>query len=459
MRMVWQDMSPFPTPRMDAEEEREMRLAAQARAGAEWALAALVARYQPSVLRYLTRLTGSPNQAYIIAERIFVRMERRLRGPHGGAHLRLWLLRASTESGLDVLRHPRRSRQQTQLNAPAGPRGLLMEGFPGAASDRLRAGLNKIVELTGSTRRQVRQLIWSADAPPATDQVARARLTAPPAAEGDLPASDPELDSMTPQEELRHRLVRAVLAELPYGDAQCLALHLIAGLNQTEVAWALGIRPSAARHRIVQGLQIFAHRYDSAITSLGVPAEIAYGEPTESLSASAARTLDARDEVYSAPAAPLPSTQQPVYSDDAERDIVSDADSDEADVVSDAEPQGYESAFPEVYDDEYDLAEVISAPVVYAPIAEEPTSAPFIVDALPVTPPETQMSSQDVPDEVDDYWPDQPTMVPILSLELPDASSEMQSATVDDVSDGATATRGPADAASSVPVLTPPDRP
>ena len=53
MRMAWQDMSPFPTPRMDAEEEREMRLAAQARAGAEWALAALIARYQPPVLRYL----------------------------------------------------------------------------------------------------------------------------------------------------------------------------------------------------------------------------------------------------------------------------------------------------------------------------------------------------------------------------------------------------------------------
>ena len=163
MRMAWQDVSPFPTPRMDAEEEREMRLAAQARAGAEWALAALIARYQPPVLRYLTRLTGNAPQSHLMAERIFVRMERRLRGPHGAEHLRLWLLRAATESGLDLLRHPKQSHQQTRLNAPAGPRGLLMDGLPGGATDRLRAGLSKIAEITGSTRRQVRQLIWDND--------------------------------------------------------------------------------------------------------------------------------------------------------------------------------------------------------------------------------------------------------------------------------------------------------
>src|SRR5690242_13825307 len=76
MRMVWQDMSPFPTPRMDAEEERELRLAAQARAGAEWALAALIARYQPPVVRYLARLTGDAAQSHTMAQHIFVRMER-----------------------------------------------------------------------------------------------------------------------------------------------------------------------------------------------------------------------------------------------------------------------------------------------------------------------------------------------------------------------------------------------
>src|SRR5262249_42289823 len=76
-----------------------------------------------------------------------------------------------------------------------------------------------------------------------------------------------------PREALRYRMVRAVLAELPFGDAQCLALHLVAGLNQAEVAVALGLTNSAARRRIVQGLQLFAQRYNVALASLGLPPE------------------------------------------------------------------------------------------------------------------------------------------------------------------------------------------
>ena len=41
------------------------------------------------------------------------------------------------------------AQQQTRLNAPAGPRGLLMDGLPGGATDRFRAGLGKIAEITG----------------------------------------------------------------------------------------------------------------------------------------------------------------------------------------------------------------------------------------------------------------------------------------------------------------------
>ena len=82
--MVWQDaFSSTGGPTFDAEGERERRLAAQARAGAEWALTALIARYQPTVVRYLTRLCGNQAQAHRLAERIFQRMERRLHGPHG----------------------------------------------------------------------------------------------------------------------------------------------------------------------------------------------------------------------------------------------------------------------------------------------------------------------------------------------------------------------------------------
>ncbi len=265
--MVWQDIVLFPGPHVDVEQEREARLAAQVRAGADWALSALIARYQPVVVRYLTRLTGDGARAATLAEHIFVRMERRLRGPHGAQHLRLWLLRASTEAGLDALRNPHRA-QPPRLQGGPLPRGLLAERVSSRTSQRLRAGLGRFTGTPGSTNRQARPLIWSEPDEVLQDHQAH---MAPPV--------DDELDRLDPREALRHRLVRAVLAELPYGDAQCLALHLIAGLNQSEVAQALGIRPSAARHRVVQGLQLFSHRYEAALASLGITADVAYDQP------------------------------------------------------------------------------------------------------------------------------------------------------------------------------------
>jgi hypothetical protein len=225
---------------------------------------------------------------------------------------------------------------------------------------------------------------------------------------------------MTPREELRHRLIRAVLAELPYGDAQCLALHLVAGLNQTEVATALGIRPSAARHRIVQGLQMFAHRYDAAITSLGVPAEIAYADDGQSLPAPPPDLMETMDVLntteqdYPVPMAPM---------------------DDEPNPASETER---EAAFSGAYD----LAE---SPVEDAPASQAPPPpTSMIVDALPA------IVHDELPQGQGD-WVDQPTMVPILSARTSSAT--------DDVTDNVVAV-GEAplapQAPPSVPVLTPP---
>jgi DNA-directed RNA polymerase specialized sigma24 family protein len=338
--MAWQDMFTGTATHIDAEHEQELRLAAQARLGADWALGALIARYQPTVTRYITRLTGNPVRARLLSEQIFLRMERRLHGPHGGQHLRLWLLRASTEAGLDELRKPHPSAPPVRLDAPH-PSTLLPEHTVSSSSaadpsitsngqsnghkkqnghaahgshpthashpshepananspaDRLRAGLNALADMTGSTRRQLRHLIWSTRAGEtrasgtihhATDE--RAYDTAPPQWDDDEDTpgvSEEEL--LTPREVLRYRMIRAVLAELPYGDAQCLALHLVAGLNQAEVARALGITASATRRRIVQGLQLFAQRYEAATASLGLSLDTLDQPPDE-----ATETLEA----------------------------------------------------------------------------------------------------------------------------------------------------------------------
>jgi DNA-directed RNA polymerase specialized sigma24 family protein len=251
--MIWRDRFSTEGGEIDVDRERELRLVAQARAGAAWAVSALVARYQPPVVRYLVRLTGDPTRARELAESIFVRMAKRVRGPHGGEHLRLWLLRAATDAGLDVLRHPDRA-QPARLAAPAGPAGLLA-GRGGGRSGRGRA------PNASRPAPRTQQFIWQAPESPTPDGRAADGLEAA------------EWQHLSPREALRHRLVRAVLAELPYGDAQCLALHLVAGLNQSEVAAAVGLAAPVARRRVVQGLQLFGRRYEAAAASLGLPPE------------------------------------------------------------------------------------------------------------------------------------------------------------------------------------------
>jgi hypothetical protein len=123
-----------------------------------------------------------------------------------------------------------------------------------------------------------------------------------------------EEDILELREVLRYRMIRAVLAELPYGDAQCLALHLIANLNQAEVSRALGITASATRKRIVSGLQLFAQRYEAASASLGISLDMMEGarrtEVTEDMEDEELFALTGQRDEATPP--PLPSHREPV---------------------------------------------------------------------------------------------------------------------------------------------------
>jgi RNA polymerase sigma factor (sigma-70 family) len=299
--------------------------------GADWALGALIARYQPTVTRYLTRLTGNSLRAQTLAEQIFLRMERRLHGPHGGQHLRLWLLRACTESGLDELRKPHTVSSRAQLES-SHPRALLPEipdrgkgESPSGRADRLRSGLGALADKTGSTGRQLRQLIWSSTESDgysaATSRPQKVQSTGIWDSDSGStyePFIGNEEEMLTPREALRYRMVRAVLAELPYGDAQCLALHLVANLNQAEVARALGITSSATRRRIVEGLQLFAQRYEAATASLGISLDFdtMEGEQTEQITGG-------RGEVLEPPATADKPDRQPAFPAQREPVVVS----------------------------------------------------------------------------------------------------------------------------------------
>jgi len=250
---MWKrDLGPF-IPTLDAEQEREQRLMAQARSGAIWALDALVARYQSTLIRYLTRLMGDKERAEALTEETLVRMERRLYIPRPIIDLRLWLLRAATDAGLETLRRP--LKQPPRLVAISGP-ALLPEGRVATPSQRLRTTLGRLTQPRGARERQSRPR------PPVTEAQIEEQ-------------QDPE--PVDPREAFRRRLVRAVLAELPMEDSRCVALHLVAGLNQAEVARTLAMPPSRARARIVEGLAIFGRQYKAALNTLGIPRELGYG--------------------------------------------------------------------------------------------------------------------------------------------------------------------------------------
>jgi RNA polymerase sigma factor (sigma-70 family) len=251
---MWKrDLGPL-IPTLDPEHEREQRLMSQARSGAIWALDALVARYQSTLTRYLTRLTGDKERAEALTEETLVRMERRLYIPRPVIDLRLWLLRAATDAGLDTLRRP--SKQPPRLTSASGPAGLLPDGRRATPTKRLRTTLGRLTQPRGARERR------SHPRPSVTE-----------GADEEQGDSEP----VNPREAFRRRLVRAVLAELPMEDARCVALHLVAGLNQAEVARTLAMPPSRARARIVEGLAIFGRQYKAALSTLGIPPELGYG--------------------------------------------------------------------------------------------------------------------------------------------------------------------------------------
>ncbi len=160
---------------------------------------------------------------------------------------------------------------------------------------------------------------------------------------------------------------------------------------------------------------MFAHRYDAAITSLGVPAEVAYADDGQSLPAPMADlmetmdVLNTTDQDYPVPMAPM----------------------------EDASHSPGEMAREAAFSGAYDLAE---SAVVEAPASSPPPPPPssVIVDALQA------IVSDELPQG---DWVDQPTMVPILSAGIAAGTGD------DDAAGGAPVT---AQTPPSVPVLTPP---
>ena len=402
--MIWREMGmPFGGD-IDPERELEMRLVAQARDGAAWAMSALVARYQPPVVRYLVRLTGYPEQAYVLSEQVFVQMGKRLRSLSGEESVRLWLLRTATELGLNALRYASHARP-ARLAPPARPAALPPARDP--ERDRHSTETRARHQHLSTGRLRDESSAHSSEWITIEEEESGEETLRDVA--GDVP------DSLSVEEAVRHRLVRAVLAELPYGDAQCLALHLVAGLNQNQVATALGVEPRVVRRRIVQGLQLFGNRFEAAYTSLGMPGEdqqltLEPGseDEIESVEGQPVAAIVADDAEYSADLAGVliagPDIEMPAFEADAlaeslatEYDAEVDAlavDADTPQSLDDMETALADTVAPESVSGEADTDIVAPEPAMWIEDTASESDAPWasvlatepanMADAVPV---------------------------------------------------------------------------
>ncbi len=269
----------LPAAGPDNERAREQWLIAEARSGSAWALAALEAAYQPMVNGYLTCLTGNPDAARALTREALARMERQLYGAHGVPSLPAWLLIDATDTGLAYLRHVR----ALQLAGAGGPPRMAPAPSRGGPATWLRTAFERFRPSTDADQRARRQ-----PADPSRPAASRRAATAPRDAgssatrrlhmRGGRNALRGGPRAPDPRDTLRRRILRAALADLAPEAAHCLALHLVAGLSHAEVAYVSGLDPHVARAAIMEGLELFAVRYDEAVELLGISPSL-FDEP------------------------------------------------------------------------------------------------------------------------------------------------------------------------------------
>lgn len=194
--------SPSPRPL-----ETDLDLVTAARAGSEEAWAAIVGRYYPGLLRYLTRQAGDPEVAADLAQDTFLTALIEIDKPGAERAFAAWLYRIA----------------QNRLR-----------------TYRRRKRLRQFISLDWLRERAVPIEAWTLDAE-RTDELAST------ASERDV--------------------VTQVLDELSAALRDALLLHHLEGFAAWEVAAILGISVSAAERRITRAQAQFRARYNDLAAS------------------------------------------------------------------------------------------------------------------------------------------------------------------------------------------------
>jgi DNA-directed RNA polymerase specialized sigma24 family protein len=255
------------------EREREQWLIAEAHKGAGWALVALETTYQPMVNGYLNCLTGHPEVARSLTRETLARMDQHFYGSSGAPSLAAWLLLTATDLGMEYLRHVR----ALQLAGVGGEPRVLPVPSRGGPAAWLRTALERFRPAPAAESPAPRPPTRRGEetqSTPSRGGATRLRVERTREATQRLRPRDAHVAGSTsaadPRDVLRRRVLRATLADLTPPVARCLALHLVAGLSHAEVAYVSGRSFETARAAIVEGLELFAVRYDEAMELLGI---------------------------------------------------------------------------------------------------------------------------------------------------------------------------------------------
>ncbi len=225
---------------INPEYEQEARLVEQARSGSERAFAALLARYQQPVFRLIFYLVGSETEARELAKAALKHALLHMPRVPAGYSIRPWILRVATLVAIDAVR----ARIETPQQIIAA------------------------------------QLLPPADAPRMVDADPQSRgIVQTPALRPSQPlakrAADPGMTIATSWSEipldLEQQLVRHLLAGLPDGDAELLALGVVGQVATRDLAALAGTSQRSIRRRIARALIMFQSQYQNVWQSVLPP--------------------------------------------------------------------------------------------------------------------------------------------------------------------------------------------
>lgn len=237
--MVWRHPLGNMDQPINPEFEQEARLVEQARAGSERAFAALLARYQQPVFRLIFFLVGDEEEARGLARIALKHALLHMPRVPSGHSIRPWLLRVATLVAVDAVRERSESPQALlaalQLPPPPGPPRMV------DADPTLRASRSGVPAIR-RTSRPVDASIAAPGIDPGATVLARG---------DEIPI------------EIERELIRRLLAGLPDGDAELLALGVVGQVPTRDLAALAGTSQRSVRRRIARALILFQSRYQT----------------------------------------------------------------------------------------------------------------------------------------------------------------------------------------------------